>query len=75
MESMQHTKFNGLFYVKRWEVKGFMLSLVRPSVLNSGFRRYLFKYDTKFYGLFYVKNEVSGKNLTYFFILLRHSFT
>ena len=43
MESMQHTKFNGLFYVKSWEVKGFMRSLVRPFVLNSGFRRYLFK--------------------------------
>ena len=28
-EFMQHTKFYGLFYVKRWEVKGFMRSLVR----------------------------------------------
>ena len=43
MESMQHTKFYGLFYVKSWEVKVFMGSLVRPFVLNSGFRRYLFK--------------------------------
>ena len=33
------------------------------------------KLHMKFYGLFYVKNKVSGKNLNYFFILLWHRFT
>ena len=35
----------------------------------------IMKLHMKFYGLFYVKNEVSGKNLAYFFIILWHSFT
>ena len=30
--------------------------------------------DTRFYGLFYVKNEVSAVNLIYFYFLLWHSF-